>query len=163
MSTGFSISRYLEAHTRLAGKLDERAFQAGVDLVQLSGDESWEVCLLIARPVIQVVHVSPLDSPSDPLDYVEPGFAIALMLDAAHGPYRGGSGKAFDWEVARLVAQELPMMLAGGLTPQNVGEAIAKVRPWAVDVSSGTERDGRKDPALVAGFIDAVRRADGAA
>jgi len=141
-------------------EVNEIALEAGVDLVQLSGDESWEDCLLVARPVIQVVHVSPLDSPSDPMRFVEPGFALALMLDSAHGQYRGGTGRAFDWDVARDVASRIPMMLAGGLAPENVGEAIVRVRPWAVDVSSGIERDGQKDPALVRAFIEAARAAD---
>ena len=166
------IEAYLEAKRPLTvglfadqpiEEINEIALETELDLVQLSGDETWEDCLLVARQVIQVVHVSPLDSPSDPLRFVEPGFAIALMLDSAHGPYRGGSGRAFDWEVARIVSAELPMMLAGGLTPENVGEAIARVAPWAVDVSSGTETDGRKDPARVRDFIDAVRRQDAAA
>jgi phosphoribosylanthranilate isomerase len=140
-------------------EVNEIALEAGVDLVQLSGDETWEDCLLVTRPVVQVVHVSPIDSPSDPMEYVEPGFALALMLDSAHGPYRGGTGKPFDWEVARLVASRVPMVLAGGLTPENVGEAIARVRPWAVDVGTGTETDGRKDHARVRAFIEAVRAA----
>lgn len=140
-------------------EVNELVERSGVDLVQLSGDESWEDCLLVTRQVIQVVHVSPLDSPSDPMQFVEPGFAIALLLDSAHGPYRGGSGQAFDWEVARAVAERIPLMLAGGLTPDNVGEAIGSARPWAVDVSSGTERDGRKDHGLVRVFIEAVRAA----
>ncbi len=140
-------------------EVNEIALEAGVDLVQLSGDESWEACLLIARPVIQVVHVSPLDSPSDPLAQLEPGFALALLLDSAHGQYRGGSGQTFDWDVAREVASTVPMLLAGGLTPENVTEAIARVRPWAVDVSTGTETAGRKDHELVRRFIEAARAA----
>jgi phosphoribosylanthranilate isomerase len=144
-------------------EVNEIAQEAGVDLVQLSGNESWDDCLLVTKQTIQVVHVSPIDSPSDPLEYVEPGFAVALMLDSAHGPHRGGTGQAFDWEVARAVAAELPMMLAGGLTPENVGRAIEQARPWAVDVSSGTERDGHKDYALVRAFIEAVRAQDEAA
>ena len=143
-----------------ADEVNEIALEAGIDLVQLSGDESWQQCLLIARPVVQVLHVSPLDSPSDPISLVEPGFAIALMLDSAHGPYRGGSGQAFDWEVARAVSAQLPVMLAGGLTSENVAEAIARVKPWAVDVSTGTERDGRKDHDLVRDFVRAVQAAD---
>jgi len=144
-------------------EVNEIAEQSGVDLVQLSGDEDWDDCLLVTRQVVQVVHVSPLDSPSDPMEFVEPGFAVALMLDSAHGPYRGGSGQPFDWEVARLVAAELPMILAGGLTPDNVAEAIGRVHPWAVDVSTGTERDGAKDHDLVRTFVEAVRRQDAAA
>lgn len=140
-------------------EVNEIAEEAGVDLVQLSGDETWEDCLLVTKQVIQVVHVSPLDSPSDPMEYVMPGFALALMLDAAHGLYRGGGGRAFDWEVARLVADRIPMMLAGGLTPDNVGEAIQRVRPWVVDVASGTETDGHKDYGRVRAFVRAAREA----
>ncbi|MSP22019.1 MAG: phosphoribosylanthranilate isomerase [Dehalococcoidia bacterium] len=140
-------------------EVNEIALETGIDLVQLSGDESWEECLLVARPVIQVVHVSPLDSPSDPLAQIEPGFALALLLDSAHGAYRGGSGQTFDWDVAREVAARLPLLLAGGLTTENVGEAIQRVRPWAVDVSTGTETDGRKDHERVRAFIEAVRAA----
>jgi len=136
------------------------AEEAGVDFVQLSGDESWEDCLLVTKQAIQVVHVSPIDSPSDPLALVQPGFALALALDSAHGPYRGGSGHVFDWEVARAVSSQVSMMLMGGLTPENVAEALRAVRPWAVDVSSGTETDGRKDYAKVRSFIAAVRAAD---
>ena len=143
-------------------EVNELAQETGVDLVQLSGDESWDDCLLVTKQTIQVVHVAPIDSPSDPLEHVEPGFAIALMLDSAHGRYRGGSGRAFDWEVARAVAAELPMLLAGGLTPDNVGAAIEQARPWAVDVSSSTERDGTKDHDLVRAFVTAVRAQDAA-
>lgn len=138
------------------------AEETGLDLVQLSGDESWEDCLLVTRDVLQVIHVSPLDAPSDVIERVQPGFALALMLDSAHGPYRGGSGVTFDWSVARETSARLPIFLAGGLTPENVGEAIRLVQPWAVDVASGTETDGRKDYNRVRAFIDAVRAADAA-
>jgi phosphoribosylanthranilate isomerase len=141
-------------------EVNEIAEECQLDLVQLSGDETWEDCLLVTKQVIQVVHVAPIDSPSDPMEHVQPGFAIALMLDAAHGPYRGGGGVPFDWEVARAVTERVPLVLAGGLTPGNVGEAILRVRPWAVDVSTGTETDGRKDHAKVRAFIEAVRKVD---
>ena len=144
-------------------EVNEMALESGIDLVQLSGDESWEECLLVARPVIQAVHVSPLDSPSDPMEQVQPGFAIALLLDSAHGPYRGGSGQTFDWDVARDVARQIPLMLAGGLTSENVAEAIERVHPWALDVSSGTERDGRKDYDLVRAFVRDAKAAGEAA
>ena len=141
-------------------EVNELAEEAGVDLVQLSGDETWEDCLLVAKQVIQVLHVGPVDTPADPLADVRPGFAVALMLDSAHGPYRGGSGQVFDWDVATRMAGRLPIFLAGGLTPVNVTEAVARVRPWAVDVGTGTETDGRKDYAKVRAFVQAVRAAD---
>src|SRR5690606_27139109 len=124
--------------------------------------ESWEDSLRVTRPVIQVAHISPLDAPVDALELVQPGFALALMLDSAHGPYRGGTGVTFDWTVAREVSARFPMVLAGGLTPENVEDAVRTVRPWTVDVSSGTETDGRKDHAKVRAFIEAVRAADAA-
>lgn len=141
-------------------EVNELAEEAGVDLVQLSGDENWEDCLRVTRQVIQIVHVSPLDSPSDPFEDVQPGFALALGLDSAHGQYRGGSGRTFDWEVARQVADRIPVMLMGGLNPENVAEAIRTVEPWIVDVASGTETDGVKDHDRVRAFIEAARQAD---
>ncbi len=136
------------------------AEETGIDLVQLSGDESWEDCLLVTRPVFQVIHISPLDAPADVFERVQPGFALALMLDTAHGPYRGGTGVTFDWSVARETAAQVPIVLAGGLNAENVGDAIRTVHPWVADVVSGTETDGRKDHAKVRAFIDAVREAD---
>jgi len=141
-------------------QVNELAEEAGVDLVQLSGHESWEDCLRITRQVIQVVHVSSFDSPSDPFSKMEPGFSVAVGLDSVAGPYQGGSGHTFDWEIARQIADRIPIMLAGGLTPENVGEAVRVVEPWIVDVSSGTETDGRKDHDLGRAFINAVDQAD---
>jgi phosphoribosylanthranilate isomerase len=141
-------------------EVNELAEEAGVDLVQLSGDETWEDCLLVAKQVIQVLHVGPLDTPADPIERIRPGFALALMLDAAHGPYRGGSGQVFDWDIGTRMAARLPIFLAGGLTPKNATEAVVRVRPWAVDVSSGTETEGRKDYQKVRAFVQAVRAAD---
>lgn len=87
----------------------------------------------------------------------------ALLLDAYHPNKLGGSGKKFPWELAReaKVHFPLPILLAGGLTPENVVEAIAAVRPYAVDVSSGVEVEpGRKDHAKLQAFIRAVQEAD---
>ena len=141
-------------------EVNEIAEEVGLDLVQLSGNESWEDCLLVTRQVIQVVHISPLDSPSDAFDHVQPGFAIALGLDSAHGSYRGGSGETFDWDVARAIADRIPIMLAGGLNPENVADAIESVEPWIVDVASGTETDGVKDHDRIRAFVAAVVTAD---
>jgi phosphoribosylanthranilate isomerase len=89
--------------------------------------------------------------------------ADAVLLDAYHRDRLGGSGETFNWDLA-LVARErfgLPIILAGGLTPENVGEAVRRVRPYAVDVSSGVEASpGHKDHAKILAFIQAVRSAD---
>ena len=87
----------------------------------------------------------------------------AIHLDTYHKDKMGGSGETFNWELA-LAAKarfDLPLILSGGLTPENVGEAIATVLPYAVDVSSGVEAaPGRKDPARIRAFCRAVRAAD---
>jgi phosphoribosylanthranilate isomerase len=141
-------------------EVNEIAEEVGLDLVQLSGDENWEDCLLVTKQVIQIVHVSALDSPSEALGHVQPGFAIALGLDSAHGAYRGGSGEVFDWEIARAIAGRIPIMLAGGLNPENVAQAIEVVEPWIVDVSSGTETDGVKDHDRINAFVASVVASD---
>ena len=72
----------------------------------------------------------------------------------------GGTGRAFDWAIAAEAAERYELLLAGGLTPDNVGRAIDVVSPWGVDVSSGIETDGAKDPRKIARFAQAIRRAD---
>jgi phosphoribosylanthranilate isomerase len=85
--------------------------------------------------------------------------ADAVLLDTLKDGILGGSGAIHDWNLSAALARSLnvPVILAGGLNAANVGEAIRKVRPYAVDVSSGVETDGRKDPALVQAFVDQVR------
>ena len=85
----------------------------------------------------------------------------AAVLDTA-GEVPGGSGRGHDWFVSACLCRRLDgrAVLAGGLSPLNVGEAVKRVRPMAVDVSSGVERDGRKDPGLVRAFIDAAREVE---
>jgi phosphoribosylanthranilate isomerase len=87
----------------------------------------------------------------------------AIHLDTYHKDKMGGSGETFNWELAveAKARFDLPLILSGGLTPENVAEAITRVRPYAVDVSSGVEAElGRKDPARVRAFCQAVREAD---
>ncbi len=89
----------------------------------------------------------------------------AVLVDSACGLQRGGTGETFDWEAARLFVAMLnarvKVIVAGGLTPGNVGEAIATLRPWGVDVCSGVEREhGKKDHEKMRAFVAAVRAAD---
>jgi phosphoribosylanthranilate isomerase len=88
--------------------------------------------------------------------------AVTLLIDAVDPGERGGTGHAADWDGAAAVAKTRRILLAGGLTPDNVADAIARVRPYAVDVASGVEEQGRpgvKDHARMAAFFDAVRDA----
>jgi phosphoribosylanthranilate isomerase len=87
--------------------------------------------------------------------------ASAFLLDAAHRGQFGGTGKSFDWSIAMTAAKRHRIILAGGLTPENVGEAILMVRPYAVDVASGVEsRPGVKDPGKLRAFFAEVSRAN---
>jgi phosphoribosylanthranilate isomerase len=136
------------------------AESCGLDLVQLSGHEAWGMCLEIGRPVIKAVRVSISASARSVLGTMRPGTAALCLLDSDVEGVLGGSGQTFDWQVAQGVAAKRPIILAGGLTPKNVGEAVRQVRPWAVDVSSGVETHGVKDVGKIRAFIAAAREGD---
>jgi phosphoribosylanthranilate isomerase len=142
--------------------MNSMAESCGLDLVQLSGHEAWGTCLEIVRPVIKALRVRASASARSILGTMRPGTAALCLLDSDVEGVLGGSGQTFDWEVARGVAAKRPIILAGGLTPENVGEAVRVVKPWAVDVSSGVETHGLKDAAKIRAFIAAAREADAA-
>jgi phosphoribosylanthranilate isomerase len=127
-------------------------------LLQFHGDEPPGFCVGFDLPYIKAVRVRP---GVDLLQYARQyRTAKALLLDAFVKGNHGGTGSVFDWT---LIPREfpLPVVLAGGLDPGNVGEAIRRVRPWAVDVSSGVEAaKGVKDAAKVVAFIRGARDAD---
>jgi phosphoribosylanthranilate isomerase len=129
-----------------------------LDLLQFHGSEPARYCAAFGRPYLKAVRVGP---ETDLLQYAAlHAGAKGLLLDAFSGAAPGGTGETFDWS---LIPRQLPLpiVLAGGLTPDNVGEAVRRVRPWAVDVSSGVEADkGIKDAAKIAAFIRGVRHAD---
>jgi phosphoribosylanthranilate isomerase len=129
-----------------------------VDLIQFHGRESASFCRQFGRPWIKALRVQPgMDLASMCRDF--PG-ARGILLDSWQQGKPGGTGKVFDWELA---AEEmaLPVVLAGGLDESNVGAAIGRLRPFAVDVSGGVERaPGVKDATAIARFITAVRNAD---
>ncbi|MDO8950056.1 MAG: phosphoribosylanthranilate isomerase [Actinomycetota bacterium] len=134
--------------------------QIGLTAVQFHGDETPEHCAACAVPVIKAFGVGTEFA----LASVEPfrGSVAALLLDKHDAAKRGGTGQAFDWQLlTRKRPGGVPFLLAGGLDPLNVFEAIRTVRPFAVDVSSGVEeRPGHKDPHKLTAFMAAVRAAD---
>lgn len=132
-----------------------------LDIVQLSGDEPWQWCNQVKRPVIKAVHIraeQPLREILSQIRILNGVGAFCLLDTKIEGVY-GGTGHAFDWSLARQVAKRFPFLLAGGLTPENVGEALRLVRPWGVDVSSGVESNGVKDIFKIRMFIEAVKGA----
>jgi phosphoribosylanthranilate isomerase len=128
-----------------------------LDVLQFHGEEPAEYCRQFGRPYIKAVRVrSGVNLVRYAVDYCE---ASGLLLDAYVPELPGGTGEQFDW---RLIPAGLakPIVLSGGLTPDNVEEAVRQVKPWAVDVSSGVEQaKGIKDTAKVAAFIQGVRHA----
>ena len=136
--------------------------RCGLDMVQLCGDEPPEYWARVEADVIKQIKVRD-DSLGDTLASVKTVVEAGrtAMLDKYEKGALGGTGLTFDWDIAREVAERFPIMLAGGLTPDNVARAIAKVSPWGVDVSSGVENDGDKDPIKIRGFASEVARADG--
>ena len=133
-----------------------------LDGAQLSGGEAIDYCLKIRRPVIRVIQVSPESRAEGIIKEIGKtgSGTIRYMLDTRAGSYGGGSGITFDWRIASRIAARFPIMVAGGLTPENVTGLIEQVKPWGVDVSSGVETDGMKDRVKISQFIDAVRQAD---
>ncbi len=127
---------------------------AFVDIIQFHGEESPEFCQSAGRPFVKAVQVrSRSDIEETAKRYTK---ARALLLDTHHESLRGGTGTTFDWEMVPIEVGS-PLILAGGLTPQNVGDAVRRLRPFAVDVSSGVENaPGIKDPEKIRRFVEEV-------
>lgn len=163
-------------------EINRIALAVDLDIVQLSGGEHPSIAARIQRPVIRTVHIPPAQSAPgaqieeagalkgdaaspDPASAAKTALADAqrepptvthLDTKSAEG---GGSGETFDWSIAALIAPQHPFLMAGGLDSDNVARAIAQVAPWGVDVSSGVETDGVKDPAKIQAFLFAARAA----
>lgn len=137
-----------------------------LDWAQLSGDETWQYCQQVERPIIKAIHIPRGRPAREVIDEITTGQKIMLnhefvcLLDAQSVGAYGGTGQAFDWQLAREVSVRFPVIIAGGLSSANVGQVIREVQPWGVDVSTGVETNGRKDAAKIRAFIEAVRRTE---
>ena len=137
-----------------------------LDWVQLNGDEPWEYCRNLTTPVIKVIRVSRHHKSEQVCADLAYGIKILgkqkhlFLLDSNVREKYGGTGRAFDWKLAQPVSEQFTTIIAGGLTPENVAEAIRTIKPWGVDVSSGVETRGAKDMTKVIKFIEIVRKAD---
>lgn len=148
--------------------------QTGLTMVQLHGRQSLQSLLQDTTPSLARIGVSKV-IPAAPGDSLKEGGVLitqnarekifALLLDAQSNGTFGGTGTTFDWRGTRamvhVISLQLPIIIAGGLTPANVPEAMRILQPFGVDVSSGVEvRRGKKDPEKIRAFIQAVRLAD---
>lgn len=139
-----------------AATVREIASLAGLDWLQLHGSESPDYCRSLGRRVIKGFRVKGDEIFSQLTEYK--GAAQAFLLDAYKPGTPGGTGETFDWAIARQARKCGPIILAGGLTPENVTEAIRVAQPQAVDVASGVEAaPGKKDPERLRAFIDVVK------
>ena len=132
--------------------------QVQIDLLQFHGDESPEFCARHGRPWMRAIRMRPEIDPAAEAGRFDNG--RGLLLDAYRPGMPGGTGETFDWErIPPTLASRI--VLAGGLTPENVGQAVRLVSPFGVDVSGGVEAEkGIKDPAKIRAFIKEVRNAE---
>jgi phosphoribosylanthranilate isomerase len=168
---------YGDAHPEIVGlfadqpveDVKEHIQKLGLDSVQLCGAENVGYTKDLGVPIYKVIGVDP----SVPISAQMPRIMVLqhrhqlaghkIVIDTKVAGEYGGTGLTFDWEMAAELARGLEFSLAGGLTPENVGAAVAQVKPWGVDASSGVESDGEKDLAKIVAFVDAIRAVDNAA
>jgi phosphoribosylanthranilate isomerase len=140
--------------------VEEIVQYCGLTMVQLHGAESPGYCADISCRVMKAMRVGPATKADELAVYED--HITAFLLDTFHEKMAGGTGQAFDWSLIEKINPTAPIVLAGGLTPVNVGDAIAQVHPFAVDFNSGVELEpGRKDIAKVRQAIAQVVAADG--
>lgn len=143
----------------LADDMNAIARDVGLDIIQLSGDEPAQIVSDLRRPAIGSIRAAANDwhAAEQRLQDWIPFEPQAIIMDAHVPGIYGGTGTVGDWDIAEKFARRYRLVLAGGLTPGNVRDAIRKVKPFAVDVSTGVETDGIKDPAKIRSFIRAAR------
>lgn len=130
-----------------------------LDLVQLAGEETPGHCAAVSVPVVKVIRFSAEGRPTGPIDAAAWN-AHRILIDSDRPGRYGGTGEAYDWASVRPFARQA--LLAGGLTPANAADAIRTAQPWGLDVSSGVERNGVKQPELIREFLAAVKDHDAA-
>ena len=143
--------------------LVDEALKAGA-IPQFHGDEPADACeAFAAGPYLKAFHVAQRRAydPDEFVRFARPFEHATWMFDTARDDgTSGGAGRTFAWEIARRLGGERRIVVSGGLTPENVAACVREVRPYAVDVRSGVETNGMKDPAKVRAFVRAVRDAD---
>lgn len=147
-----------------ADEMNAVSIAVGLDLIQLHGEEPPELLAELPLPAIKAIRPAP-DTPQVEVERTLDRYAaatvapVAFLLDGFRPGTVGGEGVLADWNMAGRLARNWPVILAGGLTPENVAEAIATVGPLGVDVSSGVETDQEKDPSKITAFVAGARMA----
>ena len=145
-----------------ASEIEQVLNQVEFDFIQPHGMNATIVALQTGMPTILPIRFEPGISMEAAIELVlasKTGSVEFIMLDGYHPTLHGGTGVRADWDLAEQLARLVPLMLAGGLNPENVGDAIAAVQPAVVDVASGVETDGIKDPAKMSAFVRRARAA----
>jgi phosphoribosylanthranilate isomerase len=136
------------------------ARRLGLGAVQLHGDESPEACDSLVQAGLRVIKAFRVSDHVDRAALARYRAASAILLDTRVDGVMGGTGRTFPWRIAEGLSAAYRLVVAGGLDPDNVTQALAALRPYAVDVTSGVESGDRKDPAKVTAFVTAVREWD---
>lgn len=132
-------------------------------VIQLHGSEPASFVSSIDGRVIKTIHVDPAETDALALERTANDHPRAIvLLDTKVGENRGGTGVQFPWKIAVPLSRNRQVIVAGGLTPETVGQCVRVVRPYGVDVRTGVESDGRKDRAKMRAFVQAVKDADAA-
>lgn len=148
LKVGVFVNQPLEEVRRIAG-------EAALDIVQLHGEESTAYLRRLEHPVFKAFAVAE-ELAAERLDAIPND--VTVLLDAHDPVRRGGTGRTIDWALAATASSRRRCVLSGGLTPDNVRDAVAQVRPFAVDVSSGVESSpGIKDHQRLHAFFDSIR------
>ena len=139
--------------------VNQTAAETDLDFIQLCGEEDPDYVSRLNLPIFRQIRVKDGTKPKDLYKTVESHLNAGhrVILDRFDIDTPGGSGRAFYWSAAEGVAEQSNVLLAGGLKSENVQAAISQLAPWGVDVSSGVETDGIKDPKLIKTFIETVR------
>lgn len=145
-----------------ATRINAIAEAVGLDVIQLSGDEPASMIAELDRPAFASIRVDSSGKLDEERRFRELSAAkpLAIMVDAHVPGMYGGTGTVADWFIAADFATRYPIILAGGLRPDTAADAIQRVKPFAIDVSSGVETNGTKDSTKIRAFITAARSAD---
>ena len=130
-----------------------------LDLAQLHGDEAPEMLESLNGKAFKAIRLTSESAETSVYPFLKSALLPALLVDAAVKGVYGGSGVTADWSAAAELAKKYPLLLAGGLTPENVADAVRQVKPWGVDVASGVESAaGEKDASKMSAFVKAVKQ-----